>query len=298
MPQTLSPFRYPGGKDQLYPFVRNILQLNNIHGTYVETFAGGSALGLRLLFNEEIDKIVINDLDSSIFSVWNAILCSPHYLVAKINSVPFDYYNAGVDSINLEYWKKQRRIYFQEKKNPYSLEGAFATLFLNRTTRSGIITGGPIGGWGQRKVKIGARFNKSTLTKKIFDIYRRREHITLLQQDALDLIPNIPILYDPNETFIFFDPPYYEQGSSLYYSALNDSDHNRLSKEIIALSDFYWIVTYDHNPSVLNFYEQLDQKFDYNLSYSANNRGRASEYMFASSRTKVASFKKIMLRDL
>lgn len=84
MPQTLSPFRYPGGKDQLYPFVRNILQLNNIHGTYVETFAGGSALGLRLLFNEEIDKIVINDLDSSIFSVWNAILCSPTISLLKL----------------------------------------------------------------------------------------------------------------------------------------------------------------------------------------------------------------------
>ena len=62
MPNSFSPLRYPGGKTQLYTLVREILIQNNLHGeTYVEPFAGGAGLALKLLINEDVKKILIND---------------------------------------------------------------------------------------------------------------------------------------------------------------------------------------------------------------------------------------------
>ena len=63
MPATPSPLRYPGGKTKLYGYVRNILEFNGMIGeTYIEPFAGGAGLALKLLFNNDVKRIVINDL--------------------------------------------------------------------------------------------------------------------------------------------------------------------------------------------------------------------------------------------
>lgn len=300
MPTTYSPFRYPGGKSQLFPFVQNLLQVNNTHGTYIEPFAGGSATGLKLLFRGQVEHIVINDYDTSIYAVWNAIINHPDYLVSNIKSVPFDYYTPGNDTLNIEFWKRQHTIYFEEANNPQSLAGAFATLFLNRTNRSGIITGGPLGGWSQQQTKISERFNKATLIEKVLSIHSRRSQITISNVDALKLIPMLPAHYNAEDTFIFFDPPYVEQGSNLYFSSLNKDDHKVLAKEILSLPQFKWIVTYDHQPLINHLYASASGRYEYWLNYSANgkNRGKAPEYLFSSPVTKLDSYEKTQLNAL
>lgn len=300
MPSTYSPFRYPGGKSQLYSFVKNILDLNNVHGTYIEPFGGGSAIGLKLLLKHDVNQIVINDLDSSIYSVWRAILNHPDFLIKQIQSVPFDYYDVGNDSENIVFWKKQRMIYLEKAGDPTSLVGAFATLFLNRTNRSGIIMGGPIGGWSQKRAKINARFNKKTLIDKIQTIYAVRDQIELYNLDALDLIPRIQRDYSAQETFVFFDPPYIVQGSHLYLSSLDIEDHAKLADKVLALKYYKWIVTYDHEPIAKQLYESATGRYEYQLTYSANskNRGKASEYLFSSPSTRMQSFGKTIIRPL
>lgn len=63
MPTTLSPLRYPGGKTKLYDIVRDIIDKNNLHNTYIEPFAGGAGLALKLLLNNDVKRIIINDSD-------------------------------------------------------------------------------------------------------------------------------------------------------------------------------------------------------------------------------------------
>ncbi|EAV9865380.1 DNA adenine methylase, partial [Listeria monocytogenes] len=64
MPVTQSPLRYPGGKTQLFKFVRNLIEINEIkHSTYIEPFAGGAGVALELLFSNSVENIVINDYD-------------------------------------------------------------------------------------------------------------------------------------------------------------------------------------------------------------------------------------------
>ena len=70
-----SPLRYPGGKNCIFPFVSNFFYENNLIGiNYAEPYAGGSGLALRLLFEEYVNKVYINDLDKSIYAFWEIVL--------------------------------------------------------------------------------------------------------------------------------------------------------------------------------------------------------------------------------
>ena len=51
MSYTKSPLRYPGGKTQLTSYVKEILQINSINGTYIEPFAGGAGIAIDLLLS-------------------------------------------------------------------------------------------------------------------------------------------------------------------------------------------------------------------------------------------------------
>src|SRR5699024_10953429 len=129
------------------------------------------------------------------------------------------------DEYNLKYWKEQRLLYLESKNYQNSIDNAFSTLFLNRTNRSGIINGGPIGGYNQDRTKVYERFNKKTLIDKINFISSMPDRIKLTRMNALDMIPRIRTSLDTEKDFIFFDPPYFEQGSNLYYSSFDESGH-------------------------------------------------------------------------
>ena len=301
MPKTESPFRYPGGKTQLYDFVAALIQVNQPVQTYIEPFAGGAGIPLKLIKNNIVDNIWINDFDPSIYSVWYHILNSPDQLILKLKELPFSYKNRINDiDLLISFWKRQKDIYLTEKDNPISFNGAFATLFLNRTTRSGIINSGPIGVFHQKgRTKLYDRLNIDTLVKKIEFISSNKNRIKLTNLDALNLLNNIKEYKD--NSFIFLDPPYYNQGKNLYFSSLNNDGHEQLSKEIIALTDYKWILTYDNTKPILDFYAPINQKYLYSLKYTANNqnRGKRQELFFSSPQIRLVfsedkyNFKKI-----
>lgn len=287
MPRTFSPLRYPGGKTQLTSFVKNLLLTNNItNGTYIEPFAGGAGVAIQLLLAGDVKSIVINDYDKSIYSIWYSILNNTQKFITLILDTP----------VTINEWHNQKAIYLQNKNRQNSLEGAFATFFLNRTNVSGIISGGPIGGLKQTgKYKIDCRFNKTDLIKKIKLISDRKEDITLYRKDALEFINLIPENYNSDSTLIFFDPPYYVQGKNLYLSFYSNNSHKKLFKKIDILKDFYWITTYDYVPQIAEIYYNANQKYEYELSYSANQKRRAKEFMFASDKIKISSYDKVIL---
>ncbi|WP_462394351.1 DNA adenine methylase [Lentilactobacillus parabuchneri] len=302
MPKTDSPFRYPGGKTQLYQFVSNLLNINKINGTYIEPFAGGAGVAIKLLLENKVSDIWINDYDKAIYSVWHAILSDPDELIRRINQVPFDYQNGYITSPgdSLKYWKQQRKVYLQERNHQNSLKLGFSTLFLNRTNVSGIINAGPLGGFNQmHATKIYARFNKQTLINKVNLINSKKSHIKLTRLNGLDMLPKIDSEVSVNNSFIFFDPPYYEQGKNLYYSSFNDREHRDLAKQIMKLSNYRWIVTYDESPQIFDMYTKNKHNYEYQLRYSANNkkRGKAPEFLFASPSLNIESYDQVHLRE-
>lgn len=260
-----SPLRYPGGKKKLYPYIEKIVFENNIQGgTYIEPFAGGANLALCLLFKELVNKIVINDFDRSIYAFWYSVLFQTSELCKLIIDTP----------VNMESWNLQKRI--QENKfNVDLLQLGFSTFFLNRTNRSGIIRGGVIGGKKQSgKWKMDVRYNKNDLIKRITKIARYSGRISLFQKDAIDFISEIKHRLD-EKTLIYFDPPYYNQGSALYSNFYNREDHVKLSQFIQQL-DCKWVLTYDQTDEVMALYRDVKTR-TLTLPYTAQKKTRGNE---------------------
>ncbi len=106
----------------------------------------------------------------------------------------------------------------------------FSTLFLNRTNRSGIIKAGVIGGKEQKgEYKLDCRFNKADIIQKIRYIAAHKNDIVLYNLDTEDLIRNV-INNLEHKSFIFFDPPYYNKGATLYTNFYKHEDHVSLAK--------------------------------------------------------------------
>lgn len=265
-----SPLRYPGGKSRLAGFIRLVIQNLNIDDcTYVEPFAGGAGVALSLLLDGTVDRVVINDYDKAVYSFWRAVKNEPAKLIERIKTTP----------ITIEEWHKQKEIYNAARS--YSVDYAFATLFLNRTNRSGILNAGPIGGYSQAgEWKMDVRFDKEALISKIEAIAEDKDSITVYNKDIISLLRNYTYRLEGN-LFFYFDPPYYNKGQKLYKNFFEPMDHERIRDVIIEEVTAPWIITYDDVAQIELLYDGFEKK-RYDLTYSAANKGTASELMIFS----------------
>lgn len=261
-----SPLRYPGGKGKLEPFMELMIRkTNHVGGTYIEPFAGGAGIAMGLLENGLVNEVVINDLDKGIYSFWRAVLNDTDRFIENIYNVP----------LTIDEWKRQRDICFSDNRK-YSFELGFATFYMNRTNRSGIIKGGVIGGQNQQYVwKLNARFNRYKLAERIINISRRKSRIHLYNKDIASFIENYIPKYSDN-ALVYFDPPYLKKGKQLYLNFFDYEDHVRIEKLIRELVDCDWIITYDDAPEIMQIYDGYSLK-KYDLNYSVLEKRRASE---------------------
>ena len=240
------------------PWIAELLRHNKISGGwYVEPYAGGCGAAIFLLAHGYVDRIVINDADPMIFSFWKAVTEQSDELIEKINST----------NVSMRTWHAQREILSTAPERS-QLEVAFATFFLNRTNRSGILAGGVIGGKSQSgKWKLCARYNKHDLTERIRRIGKLSKRISVYGLDALDFIDKIePML--PEKKLIYLDPPYFQKGSQLYRNFYEPQDHAAIAKRI-AMLDAPAIITYDNATEINALYQKFEQT-EFNLKYSTH----------------------------
>ena len=218
-----------------------------------------------LLMEGYVDDIVINDYDKAIYSVWRAIISESENLVDRILDTP----------VNIDEWKKQKEIYVEQNKK-YSLDLAFATFFLNRTNRSGILKGGPIGGFEQTgNYGIDARYNAEKLVERIRAIAKYKKHIKVYNKEIVSFIENVLTNYGQN-SLTYFDPPYFNKGPELYKNFFDKEDHAKIAQLILNGVPRNWIITYDDTPEIIELYKQQCIR-RYDLNYSAANTGKSSE---------------------
>lgn len=231
---------------------------------------------MKLLFSGIVDKIIINDLDKAIFAFWKIAVADTDFLINKINKV----------NINIGEWKKQKEIY----NNPSSSirELAFATLFLNRTNRSGIIEGGPIGGIEQVGFwNVKARFTKNTIISRLEKIKEFKNKISVRNLDGITLLRQLEKNKCKNRYFIFLDPPYYQKGKSLYLNHYIDEDHKKLLK-LLKKSSLKWVMTYDDVSYIQNLYDKF-RKSNFVINHSAFEARQGKEVLiFSDNVVKVA----------
>ena len=265
-----TPLRYPGGKGKLTAYVKCLMKTNRLlDGEYVEPYAGGAAIGLELLFHEYVSRIHINDVSRPVYAFWRSVLEHTDELCRLVHDTP-----RTVDA-----WDAQKRVLANEAQHNVVAVG-FATFFLNRTNRSGILNGGVIGGRDQTGLwKIDARYNSDELTYRIEAIAKMRSRISLTRMDALKFLKN-GVQRWPMKTLIYLDPPYYFKGRDLYYNFYKHEDHERVARFVREkISPQFWIVSYDDVPEIRELYEGC-QRVVYGIGYSARTTSRGAEVMF------------------
>lgn len=268
----LTPLRYPGGKAKLANFIALLVRSNALSdGDYVEPYAGGASVALALLLGEHVANVHINDVDRGIYAFWWSVLNRSDALCRRIRDT----------AVSVAEWRRQRAV--QARAHDADLlELGFATFFLNRTNRSGIIaSGGVIGGlkqagtWG-----LNARFNREALVERIDRIALYRDRITLTNLDAAGLLREMaPRL--PARSLLYLDPPYYRDGRRrLYASAYHHAEHEEIAR-LLSRVRLPWIVSYDDVYEIRRLYSGY-QRLSYQLAYSARERKDGAEVMFFS----------------
>lgn len=273
MGKNISPLRYPGGKAKVYKQIVDLLEKNNKRDTiYIEPFAGGCGLALLLLKNNIVSNLILNDIDKSIYCFWKSVLKYNDELCQMISSA----------TLTLEEREKQKNIQDNKekiniRKKADILKLGFSTFYLNRVNRSGIIKAGVIGGKNQSgSYKMDCRFNKKNLTQKIQEIYKLKDKIKFYNLDVLEFLK----IAKKKESFIFFDPPYYQKGKDLYVNFYEHEDHLKLAN-IISKIESDWIVTYDNVTPIKEMYSKFRQK-EFDITYSLENKRKAKEIIIFS----------------
>lgn len=270
MAKHYTPLRYPGGKAKFADFLKLLLKQNRLlDGEYAEPYAGGAGAAIELLLTGCVSRIHLNDLNYPVYCFWRSILKEPEAFCQLISKTKLD----------METWHGQRHIV--ENAHDYSeLAVGFALFYMNRTNRSGIISGGVIGGYEQTGTwKIDARFTRQELIKRIQQIARHANAIKIYNLDAMKFLDKMARSL-PQKSLIYLDPPYYEQGQRLYDNFYTKEEHGDIAQRIAQLRT-PWLVSYDDVSAIRTLYRNFQQT-SCSLLYSAAKSYKGSEVVIFS----------------
>ncbi|MGB7070106.1 MAG: DNA adenine methylase [Pyrinomonadaceae bacterium] len=253
-----TPFRYPGGKQRLSPFVAELLQYNNAEGwNYVEPYAGGAGVAMELLVANKVGHVFLNDSSRHVYAVWRSLLYKTDEFCRRISR----------SSLSIDSWKAHRDVVRHPEAHDLMTLG-FSTFYLNRCNRSGVLTAGVIGGQAQKgRWKIDARFPRNELIRRIETIAALRKRITITNMDAEHFMLERVNRLSP-DTLVYCDPPYFERAARLYLNTYQPDDHKRLAGVIQRKLKRPWLVSYDRQPDIRTLYAAR-RTFSYTLQYSA-----------------------------
>lgn len=264
-----TPLRYPGGKARFAPFVSDLMRRNDlVGGHYLEPYAGGAGVALQLLFDGDAEEVHINDADPAVHDFWIAATKLTSDLIYMVRSEP----------ITMAAWRHWRSIMFKEvAASP--LERGFATLFMNRCNRSGILKAGVIGGKNQDgNYTLDARFKREVLVTRLSRIGEHARRIHVYGEDALALLKRCH-KFLPKKALVYLDPPYYVKGQGLYRNFYEHDDHVAIAR-LMQSSAFRrpWLVSYDNVEEIRLMYPYA-QTLPYGLNYTAQRRYQGAEIM-------------------
>lgn len=222
-----SPFRYPGGKTWLIPYIRLWLRSQPQPITeLIEPFAGGAIVGLTSAFEGLSRKVTLVELDPDVAAVWRTILNRRgKWLAERIAT-----FKMTTESVRKLLFSEQRTI--QER--------ALATILRNRVQRGGILApGAGLMKYGENGKGIASRWYPATLRRRVLDIVGIRHRINFIQGDGVEYLERNS---NRKGTVCFIDPPYTIAGRRLYRYA--QMDHRNLFRIVKGLvGDF--LMTYD-----------------------------------------------------
>ena len=272
--KLFTPLRYPGGKARFASLITEIITSNHLAGGhYLEPYAGGAGVALVLLIDGVVEHVHINDVDPAIAAFWRAATRQTAQLSVMVATEP----------VTTDAWHHWRAIMLGDISGT-ELQRGFATLFMNRTNRSGILKGGMIGGKAQTGAyRLDARFMRDELCRRLERIGKHANAITVYEEDAHKLLVRCH-QFLPTKSLIYLDPPYYVKGAGLYRNFYRHEDHEQIAR-LLGSARFRrnWVVSYDNVDEIREMYSYA-HSFTYGLHYTAQKRYTGSEVMIFSDR--------------
>lgn len=265
--------RYPGGKRKLVKPILSALEptlVSNKTLPYLEPFLGSGAVLLEVLKRRLTNRVIINDSDPAIASIWSCVLNTPEDLCNLVSEIK--------PSVDLFF--KLKEDYNSNAEFKYSpVELAAYKIALHQMSYSGLGSkaGGPIGGKSQTsKYKVDCRWNPQGIIKQIKGAHLLLASVEVLsgecfREDYLDVLQHFP------EAIAYLDPPYYEKGPELYHHAFSQQDHEQLQRYLIGRKS-PWVLSYDASPFIQNLYSKYKQ-LPLSVNYSINGSNYTSELL-------------------
>ncbi|MBY0459852.1 MAG: DNA adenine methylase, partial [Gemmataceae bacterium] len=248
-PFDLELFRYPGGKAKLQNEI--IKRLPSLNGKeYREPFFGSGRVGLKLIADQHLSSIWINDADSGIASLWTAMIRYPEDFMERVRrfTPTVDAFYAIKDELT------------SIKKTPRQrarvVDLGFKKFVIHQTSYSGLgaKSGGPLGGAKQTsEYKVDSRWTPSVFCKKVRRIHRQFEAISVHDRRCTSLDFSALITDTSRECVLYLDPPYFVQGPNLYLHSFTASDHERLAT-LLRNTKHAWVLSYDDCPEIRTMY--------------------------------------------
>jgi len=226
-----------------------------------------------LLYGEHVDRVVLNDLHPGIAAFWRAVFNHTDELIERVRTC----------ELSIDAWRDYRARFISGNGSDVDL--GFATLYLNRTNRSGILYGRPIGGLEQTgRWKVDARFYRDRLAERIKLIAAYRGRVEVQQADALELLAS----FDSGNAMLYVDPPYILRGRQLYLNTLTWEDHQRLARLLIDCHR-RWFLTYNADPRVPEVLYRGMRCVQFSIRHTAAVQHLGSEYAVFSPGLRVGS---------
>jgi DNA adenine methylase len=213
------PFKIHGGKRYLADWIISHFPNNYTALTYLEPFCGAANVLLRKNPSHEI----INDIDSGIYFILQAVRDTPYELQGRLESVPY------CEDVFEKAKEKATNVLHEDKINILSnpIDFAINEFILRRMSRGGLKQAFA---WSdrQRGGQPGDVNAWKTIIAQLPLISERLQEVVFFNCDALNFIKK----FDDKNTIAYCDPPYVQQtrqSHNIYDHEMTNEGHERLA---------------------------------------------------------------------
>lgn len=277
------PFlKWAGGKTQLIGDIENALPKKFVTEkfTYIEPFVGSGAILFWMLNNfPNIEKAVINDINTDLTNTYKIIASKPAELISLLKDFQEEYHNIDSESDNKKEYYTQKRTLFNSRSTDKVIQAALF-IFLNRTCFNGLFR---VNKSNAFNVPIGS-YKKPMICDKenILAVSEALQKVEILTGDYQQTLLQVekPALF-------YFDPPYKPLSKTSSFNTYAKEEFDDI--EQIRLRDFCqtidnlghnWILS---NSDVKageiedNFFDDIYEEFHINRVFARRNINSKAE---------------------
>jgi DNA adenine methylase len=233
-----SLLRYPGGKTRALKhitpyFPKNLTEM-------VSPFFGGGSIEIH--YASQGARVHGYDIFEPLTNFWQYVLDDPEGLAHMLEEM----FHPCTKDMFLQYQRKQGWTHMDDTHMLWGEMRACMFYALNRSSFSGATLSG-----GYSKEAAAKRFTQSSIA--------RLKNFVCPSLSVDQACFTDSLRRHDDETFIYADPPYLLEKSTLYGergSTHKDFDHQRFAEEIKKKNN--WVISYNPHPEILELYKDYE----------------------------------------